>query len=62
MTHAILMCLLATVCGTAGGAFTGIKIGGDAMGNEMAALMGGFFGLSAVLPAAVVLAVVQALR
>lgn len=62
MTQAVLMCLLAAVCGTAGGAATGIKIGGQAMGNEMAALMGGFFGLSAVLPAAIVAVALQALR
>ena len=62
MLQAVLMCLLAAVCGAASCAATGVKIGAEAMGNEMAALMGGFFGRSAVLPAAIVAVVIQALR
>ena len=53
MMTSVLMCLAAVVAGAGGGAATGIKIGGEAMGNQMAALMGGCFGLSAVAPAAV---------
>jgi hypothetical protein len=45
---------LALVLALAGGALTGLKIGADALGKELAALMGAFFGPTAVLPAAVV--------
>jgi hypothetical protein len=45
---------LALVLALAGGALTGLKIGGEALGKELAALMGAFFGPTAVLPAAVV--------
>lgn len=62
MMTSVLMCIAAVAAGAAGGAATGVKIGGSAMGNEIAALMGGFFGLSAVAPAAVVAVLVHGLR
>ncbi len=62
MMTSVLMCLAAVVAGAGGGAATGIKIGGEAMGNQMAALMGGFFGLSAVAPAAVAAVLINSLR
>ena len=62
MISSVLMCLAAVVAGAAGGAATGVKIGGEAMGNQTAALMGGFFGLSAVVPAALVAVLVHGLR
>jgi hypothetical protein len=62
MMTSVLMCLAAVVAGAAGGAATGVKIGGQAMGNETAALMGGLFGISAVVPAAVFAALVHGLR
>jgi hypothetical protein len=62
MMTSVLMCLAAVVAGAGGGAATGIKIGGQAMGNQMAALMGGFFGLSAVAPAAVAAVLIHSLR
>lgn len=62
MMTSVLMCLAAFVAGAAGGAATGVRIGGAAMGNETAALMGGFFGLSAVVPAALVAALIHGLR
>ncbi len=51
----ILMFLLAAAAaGAVGGAATGVKIGGEAMGNQTAALMGAFFALSAAVPGAIV--------
>jgi hypothetical protein len=52
----------AAVAGALGGAATGVKIGGRAMGNDLAALMGGFFGISAVAPAAILVLLVNFLR
>lgn len=43
---------LALVLALAAGATSGIKIGADALGKELAALMGAFYGPTAVLPAA----------
>lgn len=62
MMTSVLMCLAAVAAGTAGGAATGVKIGGAAMGNQTAALMGGLFGLSAVVPAAVVAVLIRGLH
>jgi hypothetical protein len=61
MMTSVLMCLAAVLAGAAGGAATGVKIGGEAMGNQIAACMGGFFGLSAVVPAAVVAVLIRGL-
>jgi hypothetical protein len=58
----VLMCLAAVLAGAAGGAATRVKLGGQAMGNEIAAFMGAFFGLAAVVPAAVVTVLIHALR
>jgi hypothetical protein len=46
--------LLALLLALAGGAAAGLKIGAEALGKELAALMGAFFGPTAVLPAVVV--------
>lgn len=46
--------LLALLLALVGGAVTGLKIGADALGRELAALMGAFFGPTAALPACVV--------
>ena len=46
--------VLALVLALAGGAASGLKIGADALGKELAAMMGAFFGPTAVLPAAVI--------
>jgi hypothetical protein len=46
--------VLALVLALAGGAITGMKIGADALGKELAAMMGAFYGPTAVLPAAAV--------
>ncbi len=46
--------VLALVLALAAGAVSGLKIGADALGKELAALMGAFYGPTAVLPAAVI--------
>lgn len=63
LTHAFGLLLLALLLALIGGAASGLKIGAEALGRELAALMGAFFGPTAVLPAVavglVVLAVVR---
>lgn len=50
--------VLALIVGAAasliGGAMGGVAIGGKALGNELAAMMGGFFGPLAVIPGVIV--------
>ena len=46
--------LLALLLALIGGAASGLRIGADALGKELAAMMGAFFGPTAVLPAIVV--------
>lgn len=54
---------LALVLALAAGAASGMKIGAEALGKELAALMGAFYGPTAVLPAAVIgLAVLYFIR
>lgn len=48
---AIELILLAAVLSIAAGAATGVKIGGEFLGKELAAMMGGFYGPVAALPA-----------
>jgi hypothetical protein len=43
---------LALVLGAAAGGVAGVKVGGQFMGNGLAAMMGAVFALAAVLPAA----------
>ncbi|BBP04278.1 hypothetical protein TPL01_20300 [Sulfuriferula plumbiphila] len=50
---AIELLILSAVLAAAGGAVTGLKIGGEFLGKELAAMMGAFFGPSSVLPAVV---------
>ena len=57
----VLMVLAGLAAGAAGGAAVGVKIGGAALGNDIAAAMGGLFGLSAVAPAAVLAALIHRL-
>jgi hypothetical protein len=45
---------LALMLALVGGAATGVRIGADVLGRELAALMGAFFGPTAVLPASIV--------
>lgn len=54
---------LALVLALAAGAAAGLKIGAEALGKELAALMGAFYGPTAVMPAAVIgLAVLYFIR
>ncbi|WP_428420352.1 hypothetical protein [Methylibium sp.] len=46
--------LLALLLALIGGAASGLRIGADALGKELAAMMGAFFGPTAVLPAIMV--------
>lgn len=56
----LLVGLLASLIG---GAAAGVKVGGKDLGNGLAAMMGAFFGPTAVLPAALLgLAVLAWLR
>lgn len=55
--------VLALVLALGAGAASGVKIGAEALGKELAALMGAFFGPTAALPAVVVgLVVVHFIR
>lgn len=54
---AIKLLLLVAVLSVAAGAMTGIKIGGEFLGKQLAAMMGGFYGPVAVLPAALLVLV-----
>ncbi len=55
-----ILLVLALVSGALGGAIGGIIVGGKALGNELAAMMGAFFGpiasISGVAAALVILA------
>ena len=46
--------VLALLLALAAGAASGLKIGAEALGKELAALMGAFFGPTAALPAVLV--------
>lgn len=60
LTHASGLLLLALLLALIGGAASGLKLGAEALGRELAALMGAFFGPTAVLPAVVIGLVVLA--
>jgi hypothetical protein len=46
----ILWYIIAMIIGAIGGAIGGIIVGGEHLGNELAAMMGGFFGPMAAAP------------
>ena len=54
MMTIVLALILGTVASLIGGAAGGVTIGGKSLGNELAAMMGGFFGPLAVIPGLVV--------
>ena len=58
---AIELLVLATVLSAAAGVVTGVKVGGEFLGKELAALMGAFYGPVSVIPAALVGIVIFAL-
>jgi hypothetical protein len=61
----IVVAAVALIAGTAaaliGGAFGGVVVGGKALGNELAAMMGGFYGPLAGVPGLVVGLIVLAI-
>lgn len=61
----IVVAAVALIAGTAatlvGGAIGGVVVGGKALGNELAAMMGGFYGPLAGVPGIVVGLIVLAL-
>jgi hypothetical protein len=52
----LLFLTLAIAAGAAGGALSGLTLAGKDLGNELAAMMGAFYGLLPVFPAAVAVA------
>ena len=57
----LLFLLIGLVSGAVGGAIGGIIVGGKALGNELAALMGAFFGPVASAPGVLIGLIVFAL-
>jgi len=57
MTYVGLI-VLTIVAGIIGGAIGGIKVGGEHLGNELAAMMGGFYGPMAAIPGIIIALVV----
>lgn len=58
---AVILLVLALASGVVGGAIGGIIVGGKALGNELAAMMGAFFGPIASVPGVVAALVILAL-
>ena len=54
MTMIVLALILGAAASLIGGALGGVAIGGKSLGNELAAMMGGFFGPLAAIPGLVV--------
>ena len=50
LLNSIIWLLIALIAALAGGAVGGILVGGKHMGNELAAMMGAFFGPIAAIP------------
>ncbi len=55
---ALIALVIAAVAGGIGGAIGGIIVGGKHMGNELAAMMGSFYGPVAAIPGVVLALVV----
>lgn len=63
LASAIGLFALALLLALAAGAASGLRIGAQALGKELAAMMGAFFGPTAVLPATLLgLAILAVLR
>ena len=58
ITTFLLGFIIALVTGVIGGAIGGIIVGGKHMGNELAAMMGGFFGPIAAGPGVIIALIV----
>jgi hypothetical protein len=50
----VLALIIGAAASLVAGALGGVAIGGKSLGNELAALMGGFFGPLAVIPGIVI--------
>lgn len=57
----VIWTVLALILSVAGGAAAGLKLAGESLGNELAALMGGMFGPTGAVPGILVGLVVLAL-
>lgn len=57
----LFLLIIGLVSGAVGGAIGGIIVGGKALGNELAALMGAFFGPVATAPGVLIGLIVLAL-
>ncbi len=58
ITTFLLGFIIALVTGVIGGAIGSIIVGGKHMGNELAAMMGGFFGPIAAVPGVIIALIV----
>jgi len=54
MLTIVLALILGAAASLLGGALGGVAIGGKALGNELAAMMGGFYGPLAAVPGIIV--------
>lgn len=61
LVNGVILVLLALVSGAIGGAIGGLIVGGKALGNELAAMMGAFFGPVASMPGVAVGLIILAL-
>ncbi|WP_455387726.1 hypothetical protein [Petrachloros mirabilis] len=59
--NGVVLVILAFFSGALGGAFGGILVGGKHLGNELAAMMGAFFGPVAAMPGVAVGLIILAL-
>jgi hypothetical protein len=58
---AVGLVLLGLILAIVGGAVSGMRIGGEYLGQELAAMMGAFFGPASVVPAVALGVVILAL-
>ena len=61
LTTGLLWQVVAIVLSIVGGAIAGVRLAGKDLGNELAAMMGGMFGPTAVVPAVLLGLIVLAL-
>jgi hypothetical protein len=61
LLNGVILVIVALFSGALGGALGGIVIGGKALGNELAAMMGAFFGPVAATPGVAIGLIILAL-
>jgi len=54
LLDAVIAFVIGSVASLAGGALSGVLVGGKALGNELAAMMGGFYGPLAGIPGVII--------